>query len=280
MPVHDYHMHSNYSCDCRATMAQMCRSSIEHGISEIGFTEHYDLKEGEECRDWFRLEPWAEELNHCRQQFADRLIIRASIELGEPHLYRRETQTMLARYDFDYALGSLHWVGAQCIFDRRYFTGRTPDNAYSDYFAELERMTDVGGFDVLSHFDVVTRVGFAEYGEYDPTRYETIIRRVLQNCIRHGIALDINTKGLRSGRVAGEKYQSALLSPGLQILRWYADMGGERITLGSDAHRPENIGADFAPAIQAAQAAGLRHLTFYNKRQATLVPFEQIAFTF
>ena len=63
MISHDYHMHSNFSCDCKATMAEMCRSAIDKGIPEIGFSEHYDLHPGETCYDWFKPEAWFTELD-------------------------------------------------------------------------------------------------------------------------------------------------------------------------------------------------------------------------
>lgn len=259
----DYHMHSNFSPDCDIPMATMCQAAIDAGIPEIGFTEHYDLYPREEARDWFRPDPWWQELNRCRQQFAGQLTIRAGIEIGEPHLFQEESKTMLATYPFDYALGSLHWVGTESVFDRNYFTQRRPDEAWTLFYEELAQMTALGGFDILSHFDVPMRVGFDVYGSYDPTRYESLIRPVLQNCIDHGIALDLNTAALR--RKANQ------LTPGLQILRWYAEMGGERVTLGSDAHRPVNIGMKLDHAMELARAAGISHVTQFCQRKATLI---------
>ena len=246
-------------------MAEMCRGAIEKGVPEIGFTEHYDLHPDEPYRDWFRLEPWAGELVHCRAEFDGRLVVRAGIEIGEPHLFRAEAEAMLRRYPFDYALGSLHWVGSESIFDRAYFR-RPADEAFRLFFEELERMTRVGGFDILSHFDVPVRTGFDVYGEYDPRRYEDAIRPVLKNCIEHGIALDLNTKGLRSS--------CRILTPNVDILRWYVELGGERVTLGSDAHNPKFVGADFDAALDAARAAGLKYVTQFEQRQAQLMRFD------
>ena len=244
-------------------MADMCRGALAHRVPEIGFTEHYDLHPREEFRDWFRLEEWAAELERSRAEFAGRLTIRAGIEIGEPHIFADEARAMLDRYPFDYVLGSLHWVGDDLMFDRRYFLSRSADEAFNAYFVELERMTRAAGIDILSHFDVPVRAAFDVYGEYDPRRYEATIRPVLRNCIERGIALDVNTKGLRS--------PCRVLTPGLTILRWYADMGGDRVTLGSDAHNPRYVGADFAAALDAIRAAGLTHVLRFERRQATAV---------
>jgi histidinol-phosphatase (PHP family) len=262
MIPHDYHVHSNFSCDCQATMAEQCVSAIAHGLPEIGFADHFNLHPRDECCGYFRLADWAAEIDRVRAAFADRLIVRAGIEIGEPQLYGVEAQALLRRYPFDYALGSLHWIGDVMVFDPAYFQ-RPAAEAFGRFFEELERVTRVGGFDVLSHFDVVVRRGLPSYGEYDPRRYEDAIRAVLKNCIGHGIALDINSQDLRT--------RCGVLTPDVEILRWYAELGGERVTLGSDAHQPEDVGADLDAALDAARAAGLKYVTQFERRQARLV---------
>src|SRR5258708_6563502 len=87
----DYHMHTRFSCDSRATMAEMCQAAIDRGIPEIGFTELFDHSARDECRDSLQLEPWAADLERGRRQFASRLTGRAGVELGEPHLFAPKT---------------------------------------------------------------------------------------------------------------------------------------------------------------------------------------------
>lgn len=263
MIPHDYHVHSNYSADSRASMAEMCRSAIALDVPEIGFAEHYDLHPDERPRDWLGLEPWLEELERCRAEFDGRLVIRAGIEIGEPHLFQAQMQAVLARAPFDYAIGSLHWVGHSAVFDTAYFQ-RPAEEAFGLYFEELERMAGAGGFDVLGHLDVPVRTAFDLYGSYDPRCYEALIRPVLRQCIANGIALDINTSALRR--------RACVLLPGLEILRWYVEMGGMRVTFGSDAHRPEQVASHFDVALEAVKAAGLRYVVQYERRQARLIP--------
>jgi histidinol-phosphatase (PHP family) len=263
MIPHDYHLHSSFSADSRATMEEMCRTALALGVPEIGFAEHYDLHPDEKPRDWLRLEPWLAELERCRAGFAGQLRIRAGIEIGEAHLFQAEAQAMLASAPFDYAIGSLHWVGRSSVFDVAFFQ-RPAEEAFRLYFEELERMTSAGGFDVLGHLDVLVRTAFDVYGEYDPRAYEALIRPVLRDCIDRGIALDINTSAMRrSARV---------LLPGPDVLRWYAEMGGERVTLGSDAHRSWQVASHLDAALDAMQAAGLRYVTQFERRQPRLIP--------
>ena len=125
-------------------------------------------------------------------------------------------------------------------------------------------MTRVGGFDILSHFDVIVRHGARFWGPYDPARYEDVIRPVLENCARNGIALDINSGAVR-------RY-AAQLTPGPLVLRWFREMGGERVTLGSDAHRPEDVAGDLDVALAAARQAGFCHVTQFERRVQRLLP--------
>jgi histidinol-phosphatase (PHP family) len=252
MIPHDFHIHSNYSADSHASMSELCARAVALGIPEIGFAEHYDLHPDENPRDWLRLEPWWAELEKCRAAFSGRLFIRAGIEIGEPHLFAAEAQAMLSRAAFDYAIGSLHWVGRRAVFDPA-------------YFEELERMTRMGGFDVLGHLDVPARASSDRRGCYNPLLYEGPIRAVLNNCIKHGIALDVNTSALRR--------RAQILMPGLDILRWYVEMGGRHVTLGSDAHRSDQVAAGLDQAMGAISAAGLKCVTRFERREKRLVCF-------
>ncbi len=262
MIPHDYHIHSDYSADSHASMAELCIRAMELGIPEIGFAEHYDLHPDEDPRDWLRLDSWWEDLQQCRTKYAGKLVIRAGIEIGEPHVFSTEMCAILARVPFDYAIGSLHWVGRRAVFDKNYFD-QPVDEAYELYFEELERMTYAGGFDVLGHLDVPARASSDLKGQYDPRRYEGLIRSVLHNCIKHGIALDVNTSALRR--------RARILMPGLEVLRWYVEMGGRHVTLGSDAHRLDQVAAGFDQAMEAIKAAGLDHVTKFERREKRLV---------
>ncbi len=88
--------------------------------------------------------------------------------------------------------------------------------------------------------------------------YEAELRAVWQACSERGITPEINTKGLRS--------PSKQLHPTYEALCWYVEMGGEAITVGSDAHHAESIAQDFQVAYACAQAAGVRYLCQYKKR--------------
>lgn len=246
-------------------MAEMCRAAVALGLPELGISEHFDQTRLDTCYDFFQLEPWAAALAQCRSQFAGQITLRAGLEIGEPHQHPLEVQAILTRFPFDYIIGSLHWVHDEMTLEAPFFQ-KSADEAFGLYFEELEAMTRAGGFDIVGHFDVVTRAGYEVYGAYDPRRYEKVIRAALKNCIAHGIALELNTSSVRRA--------IRQVTPGPEILRWYAEMGGERVTLGSDAHAPDRITGHFAAAVDNLRAVGLNRVTQFQERQAKLVPLE------
>lgn len=260
----DYHLHTTFSCDGKASMQEMCLTAVERGFGEIGFTEHYDLNPVDDCYDWLKADAWYAELERCRCQFDGKLAIRAGVEFSEPHLYPQGVQSLLHKLPFDYIIGSLHYVGTELVFSEEYFRRRTEDQAFLDYFNELKQMTLVGDFDVLGHLDVLALTAWLVYGSYKPSRYEQVIRTVLQNCIERGIVLEINTQGLRK--------PARMLVPGLEILQWYVEQGGDSLSPGSDAHLSDQMGMHLDSALQTARRAGIKSVTRFEKRQKRTIP--------
>jgi histidinol-phosphatase (PHP family) len=259
-------MHSNASCDSRATMAEMCESALSQGIAEIAFTEHFDLKPEDVCAGFYKPEVYFEKLEAARAEFAPRgMTIRAGVEIGEYHRFRAEIQPVLDAWPYDYVLGSLHWVGEWSVFDVEFYRNFAPEEAIVGYFRELTDMIHVGGFDVLAHADIIKRTAHTVYQHFDSTDWEDIIRMVWRACIDKGIGIEINSSGLRLS--VGQTH------PSLDALRWYREMGGELLTIGSDSHRPDQVGVGLHTALDQARAAGFtRVCSFENRQVARWIP--------
>ncbi len=261
----DYHIHTSFSPDSSASPEEMCRRALALGLPEIGFSEHWDVNpyEDKEVIRYFQPAPWWKELTRLRELFSGQLVLRAGIEIGEPHIYVADTAAMISALPFDYVIGSLHFVGEHIMFDEKYFHQHTADEVYIAYFAELEQMVKVANMDIVGHFDIPVRTAKPIFG-YDLARYEQLIRAVLEIVIARGLSLDVNTSGQR--KPAGN------LMPDPLILHWYRQMGGDRLTLGSDAHNIGQLGLHLDQAIQAIHSAGFTHLTQYEQRQPRLIP--------
>jgi histidinol-phosphatase (PHP family) len=258
-------MHTIFSEDGDDDPEAMCRRAIRLGIPEIGFSEHWDVGPYELHPRYFKPEPWYDEIKRLRRLFAGKLVIRAGIEIAEPHLYPQETSEVLQRVRFDYVIGSVHFVGENMMFTPEYFQTHTPDEVYSGYFSELDRMVRSADIDIVAHFDIPARTGKPIFG-YEPARYEEPIRSVLKTCIERGLALDVNVSGLRKA--------SRIIMPDPLILEWYAAMGGQRVTLGSDAHRLPEVCLHLDEAVRAIRAVGIDHVIQFERRQARFLPLE------
>ena len=268
MIPYDYHIHTQFSCDSDVSMLQMCQSAIEHGIPEIGISDHLDFHPKDECCNYFKADAWWQELERCRGAFEGSLVIRAGIEIGEPHRFFESIDPLLERYPWDYCLGSLHWGEDLCVFDRNYFD-RDAADAYRSYFAELLEMVSLGSFDTLAHLDIVKRYGHDVYGHYDPYPWETEIRSVLRKCAQRGIALEVNTGTLR--RMVGET------SPQQPLITWFKEEGGRWLTLGSDAHQPEHIGFGLESCVSTIREAGFDALAKFESRQTLPVLLNELS---
>jgi histidinol-phosphatase (PHP family) len=260
----DYHMHSTFSEDGESSPEKMCLRAIQLGIPEIGFSEHWDIGPYEKNPRFFQPEPWYAELERLQRLFSGKLIIRLGIEIAEPHLYPQSAIEVLRRIPFDYVLGSVHFVGSNFMFDEAYFRTHTADEVYRAYFTEVETMLQIADIDILAHLDVPVRTAKPIFG-FDPTSYEDQIRRILLTVIERNLALDINVAGLRKA--------AQNLMPDPLILNLYAGMGGERVTLGSDAHSASQVGLHLDTALEAIRAVGISYITQYERRQAHLVAY-------
>jgi histidinol-phosphatase (PHP family) len=148
------------------------------------------------------------------------------------------------------------------MFNGEYFHTHTADEVYSSYFAEMDRMVRTAEIDIVAHFDIPARAGKPIFG-YEPARYEEKIRSALKTIIERGLALDINVSGLRK--------PAQIIMPDPLILKWYAEMGGQRVTLGSDAHRVAEVSLHLEQAIAVIQAVGITYVTQFEQRRPRLI---------
>lgn len=264
LPRADYHMHSQYSCDAHDTMEAMCRASIGAGLDEIAFTDHLDVHPLDNCPGFYRPTEYFLELERCRELFADQLTIRSGVEVGDSHRFDSEVAAIVNAYPYDFAIGSVHWIDDEAPFGAPFFQNHLASWAYEGYFRELSRLARADHFDVIGHIDLIKREGTEYYGAFSADDYAETLREILRMLIERGKGIEINTSGVR--RSACEP------CPGPPILRWYAELGGEILTIGSDSHRVEHVGLYRQEAVEMARLAGLRWLTTFKERQPVQNP--------
>jgi histidinol-phosphatase (PHP family) len=226
----DTHIHSTISCDGKAEIDEMCLSAIRKGFSVICFTEHYDLNPSDDGYDFYNHEKYSILIKQAQDKYSDKITILKGLEFSEPHLYINELEDMSSK-DFDFILGSVHWLGSRWIGDRDFQETNTLEQIFVYHYMETLKACKAGRFDSLAHIDFPKRYLLKKHEPYE------LIREILKTIIEKEISLEINTSPLRKGY--NEYY------PSKEIIELYKNLGGTLLTMGSDAHNTDDIGADF-----------------------------------
>lgn len=262
-PLFDDHVHSCFSIDSDASIAALCQAALAAGLSGLAITDHFDtdpLDTGYGVYDFGRIRTAVEQ---ARRVYGGRLAILTGAEVCFQPPFTRRVVDFLGACPLDFVLGSVHYVRRELV-RCSYFARHPAGEAYDAYFAAVEETVASGLFDSVGHLDVIRRYGLETGAPLDLEPHWPRIERILRLMIDRGTALEINASGWRRG--CGGPF------PLEAILRRYGELGGRRITAGSDAHSVAQVGCDVARALDLARRLGFTHLTRYVGRQPQLIP--------
>lgn len=236
----DAHVHTRFSADSRADPQEMAARAQALGLRGLVFTDHMEFDPAVFGYGHFDAGAAGEAIADTRARFPGLAIFRG-VEITFFSQHAGEIRDFLRAQAFDYALGSVHVIDGEDLSlddpEARFFRSRDVQAAYGRYFAEVLALVESGLFNALGHLDICKRYGHRHYGPMDWRSFEIPIRRILDALIASGMVLEVNTSGLR--QAPGEPY------PALAVAVEYARLGGRRLLLGSDAHRPEDLGHGF-----------------------------------
>jgi histidinol-phosphatase (PHP family) len=267
MTLVDLHAHSTCSADGESTISEYAVRAQALGLAEVGFAEHADLDPRDQDYGYLDLADYDQQISAAQAQVPG-VRLRKGVEIAYQACRGDEIREWLSAQDWDFVVASVHMVdyvdGWAIVSEPHstgsYFAGHNVHQAYLPYFEELLRAAQSGLADVLGHLDLVKRYGEDHYGPFVPAHFEDEIRAVLKALVDSGTGLEINTSGLRQR--PGTPY------PGLTVLRWYRQLGGEVLTTGSDAHHVDDLGAGIADALELARIAGFRAVATFCQRRA------------
>ena len=260
----DYHLHSSFSGDSDAPMEKMIQQGIRLGLPAMCFTEHLDPDfPGGDCSFDLDIAAYQKKLLELKEAYQDRIQIFFGLELGlQPHL-AGELPGIAASAPFDFIIGSTHVADHMDPYDKIFFQGRTEYEAYHRYFEVLlENLNTFSCFNTCGHIDYVVRYGPQKNRNYSYEKYQDILDEILKTLIQKQIGLECNT--------AGFKYGLGHPNPTEAILKRYRELGGELVTLGSDAHAPEHLGHSFELLKDLLSACGFRYYAVYKERTPAL----------
>ncbi len=215
------------------------------------FTEHYDYGFEGDLDFTFSPEDYWRSYEPLRGDF-----LRLGVELGMTFESREANRAFLQGAPFDQVIGSIHLIGGKDIYYRETYGERTKEDFYREYYRCMAEEAAVQDIDVLGHIDYIARYAPYEDPEPDYGSFRKEIDEVLRVITERGIVLELNTRRLESRRALKE------LAP---VFYRYKEMGGQFVTLGSDAHKKEQIGMNFARAVDFTEAMGLSVVTFCKR---------------
>ena len=270
----DTHLHGYRSSDSDTEYEKIIQSAISRGLTGICFTEHYEYYPFNNRMSCFDVDDYLSEIGTLKQKY-NNLKILSGLEFS---LYKSvfdmtdcdKTIYTMNNYDFDSIIGSVHYVDINsspediyyCEYTAKYNKSEAYKKVLEQYIALLPRLP---GINIIGHFDYVTRYSQT----YDDRNiyykdFSDLFDELFKIIIDMGIALEINT----ANYIKRDDRPENVLD--INILKRYRELGGEMVSLGSDAHTPDRIAQKFDEFTQIIKSSGFSYLTHFENRKAIL----------
>ena len=254
----DAHLHTNLSPDSSVPIDTYAAAAVERGIAEIAITDHVDFEPGAPAFGYTTFADRERIVRDAADRWAPQGVrIRFGVELTYDREWESDIRDHLARYAYDFTIGSVH-DRVESPYSQRnvaaWVAGRSLADIVAPAFDEVAAAARSGLFDTIGHIDVVKRYLHPHVLpaalEAQPELYEPILRALVDS----GTALEVNTSGLR--------YAVGVTFPHPAIVARFHELGGRAITIGSDAHAASSFAWGLADGYGIAATAGFEALTF------------------
>lgn len=263
--IADCHMHTRFSTDSNTPVHEQIERAISLGMDHICITDHMDMDYpgGEFQLD---TDSYVRRIQEVREIYHNRIKVCLGVEIGMQDYLHDRIQEYIDRYPFDFVIGSMHIIDGEDPYDGRIFDRLGDSGTYRYYFqATREALAHTPGIQTLGHLDYIVRYGKTKDKEYCYKKYADEIDGILKDLIGRGIALEVNTAGLR---------MLGFTNPHPDVIRRYRELGGERITIGSDGHVPEHIGYRFETLKTLLNSCGFQYYTVFENRKPIMLKID------
>ena len=266
----DLHVHTDNSFDGNHSATFFCEQAEFMDLRALAFTDHCEV-------DQFEGDPTYEkrifqaffEIAKVRSAFRGKLLVLNGIELGQPAYDIETANKIINSHDYDQILGSVHNLrGGEDFYFMENLTLPEAEKLLKGYFDALIEMLHWGNFDVLAHLTYPLRYFYSKSNlDIDLNKFKNQIDEILLLTAKSDKALEINTAALRQ--------PLNKLSPEVNIVKRFKELGGKYVTVGSDAHYAEHLAADIDMAYNCAIEAGFDSITFFQKRTPIQMKIEE-----
>lgn len=229
----DYHLHTTVSYDGHNTPEEMVHAAVAAGLKEICFTDHLDYQLGVPRE---KISYTADTYRNAYEGLsAPGITIRHGTEVGLTPWNKEDITKDLQLYPYDFVLGSIHFINDEDVYYPEFWVGRDFLVTERQYFEEILCCVELhDDFDVLGHLTYISKVKGHPCPRVIPLEdHRDVIAQIMKILISKGKGMEVNTSGVdRCGDYL----------PGGSYLKLFRDLGGEIVTVGSDAHTANRVG--------------------------------------
>lgn len=250
--IFDTHMHTIFSSDSKMSINEVINTSNSLNLG-VCITEHMDLDYPEENEFKCDIPKYLEDYNNYRSHS-----LLLGLEIGMTKNMLLENEALASKYDFDYILGSIHTVDGLDIY-HTFHSNELPNKDFCKRYYEnmLYCVENYNSFDSLGHIDYLFRYLPFPNNEINIEPYKEIIEAIFLNLIKKDKAIEINTR-----RLSNLDSVNALLD----TYRFYKELGGKYVTIGSDAHFSSAIGNNIKEALNIVDQLSLKPVYYKDRK--------------
>ena len=257
----DFHVHTEFSNDCYVKIEHQIESAMKLGLDFICITDHCDMHLFPKEKYALDTHDYIRKVNILKENYNKQIKVLCGVELGLMPSLKEKIGDYVSRYDFDFIIGSSHAVNGIDIGYNvdEYFKGKSEKQAYTEYFESiLENVKTFSCYDVYGHLDYVVRYGPNKNKYFDFNDYKDVFEELLKIIIQNGKGIEINTGAFRKNLECPHPHKD--------ILKMYKDLGGQIITIGSDAHLPEHVGYKFQDVQELLRSLGFKSYAIFENK--------------
>lgn len=268
MILSDYHVHTSFSSDSEAPMESMVEQGIQFGLQHLCITDHMDIDFPLQYKDRFIFDVPSQQkkMDEMISKYNGQIKLYKGVELGlQPHIFDKLT-SFTDQYEFDFIIGSTHLIHNTDPYHPEYWEQfcNTKEALLCYYETVLKNINGFHNFDVLGHIDYIVRyIPKSLSFTYQLIDYIDILDEILKKIISLGKGIEINTGGYR---------KNLHPNPEEALIRRYKELGGEIITIGSDAHVAKDIGFYLDRVSVILETLGIRYYTIFKNRKPEFIP--------
>lgn len=262
----DYHVHTEFSDDSVYEMEEVVKDAINLGLDELCFTDHVDYgikKDWHEGNIEYRSnQPLANvdypryfnNIKYLKEKYPQ-ITIKQGLEFGVQKHTIKKFKQLFDTYPLDFIILSFHQVEDKEFWTQDFQKGRTQKEYNERYYQEiLGVIKEYKDYSVLGHLDLLSRYDLN--GIYPFEKVKDIITEILKIVIQDGKGIEVNTSSYY--------YKLNDLTPSMNILKLYYELGGKIITIGSDSHKKIQLGSYIDEVKEILKNIGFKYYCTYE----------------